>query len=134
MITYSNLREYAKSVSNNQMANETMIRAGISRAYYSAFHVCKEAARDYANTPSEWGGKGSSHEDVYRLLESNAKDNEYQEALSYLAAQARKIKIFRVKADYNLANYTGTSRDLLGCISYLNELISEYEALGEDIS
>ncbi len=134
MITYANLREYAKSVCNNQMANETMIRAGISRAYYSAFHVCKEAAQSYANAPLEGRGKESSHEYVYELLENNAKDKAYREALSYLAAQARKIKVFRVKADYHLANYTGTSKDLLGCLSSLNALISEYETLGAGVS
>jgi hypothetical protein len=111
------------------MANETMIRAGISRAYYAAYHVCLEASQCYTNMPFEEGEKGNSHERVYKLLENNVKDKEFQEALSYLAAQARKIKTFRIKADYRLINYTGTNKDLLGCISYLNALIKEYESL-----
>lgn len=129
MITYLNLRDYARAVCNNQLADETTIRAGISRAYYSAFHVCKEAARKFTKESLEETGKEYSHERVYKLLEDNAIDKEYQEALSFLAAQARKIKIFRVKADYNLVNYKGTNKDLLGCISSLNSLINEYQTL-----
>lgn len=127
MITHLDLRDYARSVSNNQLANETMMRAGISRAYYSAFHVCKEAARKYTNMPADEGG--GTHERVYKRLQDNAVDKEYQENLSFLAAQARKIKFFRVKADYDLANYAGSSKDLLRCIVDLKALIDEYDSL-----
>lgn len=130
MITYLDLREYAKSVLNNQMANETVIRAGISRAYYSAFHVCQEAADQFTSSSAPAGGDmGRSHERVYKQLEEHVKDREHKERLAFLAAQARKIRAYRVKADYRLANYTGTTKDLIGCVSFLAALIKEYEAL-----
>lgn len=79
-------------------ADETLIRCGISRSYYAAFHVCQQ----YLNTigmGNDVYGEGS-HNTVINDL-NNLGNSRQNKNCKKISVDLRRLKTQRVRADYN---------------------------------
>ena len=78
--------------------SEECARAAASRAYYSAFHACREVANKYVMVPAESGGV---HEQLYTaMLNCHPGYTDNYKDVRKLAYMAREIKTIRINADY----------------------------------
>jgi len=111
----------------NDTANEARLRCAVSRAYYAAFHRCKSAADLWCRdlTESEKENKGE-HSKVYAQLEDCSADLDKAENLKLMAAEAKKLKMLRITADYKL-DKSVDNKDHLRSLQHMNK-VKEYFA------
>jgi len=81
--------ELAQSLCADREASEASLRAGISRAYYAAFHVC----RKHAGVPTDGP---DSHARVWNKMSESPDRVEKS-----IGASGDRIKGMRKKADYD---------------------------------
>lgn len=88
----NNFIEFARWSQNK--GDEIGLRNAASRAYYAAFHACREAAHGTLAVPSDAGG---THAEIISAYEQ-AGDRGYKK-IGYMLRQCRD---FRTKADYRI--------------------------------
>ena len=121
MIKIDDIERLARELINDR-ANEVKHRCAISRAYYATFHYCKNAATKWCNPlpESEKENKGE-HSKLYLQLDTCSKDQAKAGNLRLMAAEARKLKNLRTRADYNL-DETLDGKDYTRGMSYLSQV------------
>ncbi len=121
MIQIDDIESLARNLVTST-ANEAKVRCAISRAYYAAFHHCKNAAKLWCRTltESEKLHKGE-HSKIYAQLEECSIHREKAENLKLMAAEAKKLKILRITADYQLEKNVG-SQDHLRSLQHMNKV------------
>ena len=98
----------------NNDVDETLVRCGISRAYYAAFHVC----RQYLNSIGMSGdivGEGSHKEVIedFRRLGDARKNKECKK----ISEDLKRLKQSRVDADYKdciSSSYDASAKSMKG--------------------
>jgi uncharacterized protein (UPF0332 family) len=81
---------------------EVKLRTCVSRAYYAGFHWCSDAAGRFCrplNAPTKHTG---IHEQIYLQLEQTCHEPRVKSDLRLMAQRARKLRGYRVIADYEL--------------------------------
>lgn len=102
----------------NAAGDEASLRAAVSRAYYAVFGEAKEAAE---TEKGEDFPTGSIHEAVVNYYDGSS-DN----ARKVFAANLKRLKTSRVRADYH--------RNRLVDARYANQAISEATQLLKDLT
>lgn len=128
MITVLDLAKLARNMAG-PLADETRLRCAIGRAYYSAFHNCGQAANRWCGnlTPDEKKNKGS-HEQLYFRLENHSSHKQMDEELSILAEEAKKLRNYRVKSDYELTD-TIIRKDVDRSFAYMQNVQKSFDKL-----
>lgn len=121
MIQIDDIESLARNLVTDT-ASEARLRCAISRAYYAAFHHCKSAANKWcrALTEPEKLHKGE-HSKIYAQLEACSNHREKAENLKLMAAEAQKLKILRITADYQLEKNID-NKDHLRSLQYMNKV------------
>jgi hypothetical protein len=130
MITPQDLAELSRSLVGS-VTPEVRIRCAISRSYYAAYHFCNLAANNWCNdlSPGEDTNKGA-HEKLYARLQNHSKFSALDNDLRLIAQHAKKLRDFRIKADYHLDD-TVTQKDHTRGLVWMVEIQKKFEQLSK---
>jgi len=105
-INAQSLLDLARELYNDKRDDEKYRRASSSRAYYFAFHTCKQIAEKLPLVAYPDRVKPGSHQIVIDRMMKCPVDGEYENTGKLLRTVGRMLQFAcdeRVKADYSLA-------------------------------
>lgn len=104
MIKIEDLEQLARDLINDR-SKEVKFRCAISRAYYAAYHYCREAADSWCEPlPENQKTDKGEHAKLFLRLKTCSKEKAKSENLKLMALEAEKLRNFRLTADYDLLN------------------------------
>ena len=103
-----------------QPIKEVDCRNAASRAYYCAFHTCKQLLKQYPSTESQYG---TEHQKIINELKQH-QDKRFKS----LGNMLERSRDQRVRADYKLEEKF-TYRDAKIVIGAANKLLQEIDAM-----
>jgi len=122
MVTAEDFAKLARSLVN-ETSPEIRIRCAISRAYYAAYHFCEDAANKFCAplTTEEKDKAKGSHDALFIRLRDKSQDASKTSDLKFIAEEAKKIRNYRVDADYKLGK-TITKKNFEFCLQKLHNI------------
>ncbi|HAT8369674.1 TPA: hypothetical protein ACGAPA_001452 [Legionella pneumophila] len=131
-INIQNLLSISKGLLNSATGNEDYFRSSSSRAYYSAFHACSEAAKsELGQMPQQGQNFSFGHTELYDLflnhkppLVARTKRDADIWRIGYLLKQARDL---RVHADYKSGVFS--LNDAQETIDHIEEILQLIKGL-----
>lgn len=123
MTTFDWNRYLALAIELQKVQDEASLRTAISRAYYFVYNVAlnRPAVSQYRFDP-----KAPAHEQLWALYTRNLGN------CKLLAETAVRLKMKRVKADYQNFSYPRVADDLVGVLMDAQKCANILSALDED--
>jgi hypothetical protein len=123
MTTFDWNRFLALAIELQKVPDEASLRTAISRAYYFVYNVARNRP---AVSQYRFDLKAPAHEQLWALYTRNSGD------CKVLADIAVRLKMRRVKADYQNFSYPRAADDLVGVLIDAQKCASILSALDED--
>jgi hypothetical protein len=132
MISPADLIIYARNL-YTPTAKEIVLRSGISRAYYGAYHYCLDVANRWCDeVPPEEMKKAATplgmHARLYVRMEKYCREAKVSDSIRFMAQRAKSLHNERVTADYALDVDVG-AKQITTALYIAGEIQSEYNKL-----